>query len=127
MRKSRTFIRWLCVLSLGAVTAALVTACGGGDGEGGSSSASSGGTSGGSSGSAANTAVITVSQGAANVINIPTVSVTVCAPGTSNCQVINNVLVDTASYGLRLVSSAASGVLSSLPFETTSGGEQIAE
>ena len=127
MRKSRTFIRWLGVLSLGAVTAALVTACGGGDGDGGSSSASSGGTSGGSSGSAANTAVITVSQGAANVINIPTVSVTVCAPGTSNCQVINNVLVDTASYGLRLVSSAASGVLSSLPFETTSGGAQIAE
>jgi len=49
-----------------------------------------------------------VSTGVANVINIPTVSVTVCVPGTSTCQTINNVQVDTGSYGLRI----ASGVLS---------------
>lgn len=33
------------------------------------------------------------------------VSVTVCVPGTSTCQTIPYVLVDTGSYGLRLVSS----------------------
>ncbi|MCO8649191.1 DUF3443 domain-containing protein, partial [Burkholderia multivorans] len=47
-------------------------------------------------------------------------------PGTTNCQVVNNVLVDTASYGLRLVSTAVSGLLGSLP-QTTSGGAPLAE
>ncbi|MBN3792596.1 DUF3443 domain-containing protein [Burkholderia sp. Ac-20353] len=125
MRISHTLIRWLGALSLAVATAALVTACGGGDG--GSSGGSNGGGGGGGTPVAANAAVITVSQGVANVINIPTVSVTVCAPGTSNCQVVDNVLVDTASYGLRLVSSAVSGVLGNLPVTTGTGGAPLAE
>jgi hypothetical protein len=32
-------------------------------------------------------------------------SVTICVPGTSNCQTIDNVLVDSGSEGLRLLSS----------------------
>ncbi|QVN17308.1 DUF3443 domain-containing protein [Burkholderia pyrrocinia] len=129
MRIPRTFKRWLGVLGLAAATAVLVTACGGGDGGSGSSGNNGGGSgsgSGGSGSNTANTAVITVGTGVANVINIPTVSVTICAPGTSNCQVVNNVLVDTASYGLRLVGSAVSGVLGSLP-QVTSGGAPVAE
>ncbi|VWD46824.1 PF11925 family protein [Burkholderia lata] len=127
MRIPRTFKRWLGVLGLAAATAVLVTACGGGDGGGGSSSGNNGnGGNGGSDGNSGNTAVITVNAGVANVINIPTVSLKVCAPGTSNCQVVNNVLVDTASYGLRLVGSAVSGVLGSLP-QVTSGGAPVAE
>ncbi|VWC50959.1 DUF3443 family protein [Burkholderia lata] len=127
MRIPRTFKRWLGVLGLAAATAVLVTACGGGDGGGGSSSGNNGNTgNGGSDGNSGNTAVITVNAGVANVINIPTVSLKVCAPGTSNCQVVNNVLVDTASYGLRLVGSAVSGVLGSLP-QVTSGGAPVAE
>ncbi|KAG8151372.1 DUF3443 family protein [Burkholderia catarinensis] len=127
MRIPRTFKRWLGVLGLAAATAVLVTACGGGDGGGGSSSGSNGNNgSGGSDGNSGNTAVITVGTGVANVINIPTVSVKVCAPGTSNCQVVGNVLVDTASYGLRLVGSAVSGVLGNLP-QVTSGGAPVAE
>ncbi|MFP3562254.1 DUF3443 family protein, partial [Paraburkholderia sp. SIMBA_049] len=78
-----------------------------------------------SDGNTANTAVITVNSGVAQVINIPTVNVKICAPGTSNCQVVNNVLVDTASYGLRLVGSAE-GVLNNLP-QVTSGGAPVAE
>jgi hypothetical protein len=35
-------------------------------------------------------------------------SVTVCAPGSSNCQTISGVLVDTGSFGLRLLGSALS-------------------
>ncbi|MFD1558187.1 DUF3443 family protein [Paraburkholderia silviterrae] len=38
--------------------------------------------------------------------DVPYVSVTVCAPGTDNCQTIDHVLVDTGSSGLRLLASA---------------------
>lgn len=103
-----------------AVTVALVSliaACGGGGGSSNdsSSNASSGGNSLPASPSATpvaatagNTAPIMVGPGVANVINIPTVSVTVCVPGTTTCQTIGNVQVDTGSYGLRIVSSALS-------------------
>ena len=37
-------------------------------------------------------------------------SVTVCAPGTTNCQTIDNVLVDTGSYGLRLFAGQVQGL-----------------
>ncbi len=46
------------------------------------------------------------------------VSVTVCTPGTSTCQTIPNVLVDTGSSGLRILSSA---LTVSLPQQTASG------
>jgi hypothetical protein len=103
----------------------LVTACGGGGDDNGGSGGNGGGSSV-SDGNTANTAVITVGTGVAHVINIPTVSVKICVPGTSNCQVVGNVLVDTASYGLRLVGSSVSGVLNSLP-QVTSGGAPVAE
>lgn len=122
----RTFKRWLGVLGLAAATAVLVTACGGGDGGSGNNNNSGNNGNSGSDGNSGNTAVITVGPGVANVINIPTVSLKVCAPGTSNCQVVSNVLVDTASYGLRLVGSAVSGVLNNLP-QVTSGGAPVAE
>src|SRR5215471_11754835 len=49
-------------------------------------------------------------------------SVTVCVPSTTNCQTISDILVDTGSYGLRLLSSAGGGVLTlSLPQETSGG------
>ncbi|RKU01879.1 hypothetical protein C7H84_19390 [Burkholderia sp. Nafp2/4-1b] len=124
MNIPRTFKRWLGLLGLAAATVLLVTACGGGDDNGGGGS--SGGGSSLSDGNTANTAVITVGTGVAHVINIPTVNVKICAPGTSNCQIVNNVLVDTASYGLRLVGSAVSGVLNNLP-QVTSGGAPVAE
>jgi hypothetical protein len=37
--------------------------------------------------------------------NEPCGTVTVCQPGTSNCQTINNILIDTGSSGLRIFSS----------------------
>lgn len=74
---------------------------------------------------AANTVPVTVDS-AVSIVNIPTVSVTVCAHGTNVCQTIDHVQLDTGSYGLRIVSSAASQVVGSLPFLTVSGG-QLAE
>ena len=64
---------------------------------------------------------ITVNLGpAGNYADGAFTSVTVCSPGsTTNCQVINNVLVDTGSFGLRVLGSAL-GTLS-LPQETTNG------
>ncbi len=53
------------------------------------------------------------------------VSVTVCVPGTSTCQTIPYILVDTGSYGLRLVSN---GVLTlTLPQEMASDGNPMVE
>lgn len=55
-------------------------------------------------------------------------SVTVCVPSTSNCQTVNNVLVDTGSYGLRLLSSAGGGALTlSLPVQNGAHGNPIGE
>lgn len=109
--------------ALGVATlVALVAGCGGGGGD-------SGGSGGGSAGGvqpAANQAVVTVARGVEGVANIPTVSVTICAPGSSTCQTVDNIQVDTESFGLRLASSAASQVLSVLPKETVAGA-QLAE
>ncbi|MGN6315073.1 DUF3443 domain-containing protein [Trinickia sp.] len=112
----------LKALSVVAV-ATVLAACGGGGGGGGAGGGSSGG---GGPQAAANQAVVTVGQGVEGVANIPTVSVTVCAPGTSACQTIPNIQVDTESFGLRLASSAASQVLSALPKQTLAGS-QLAE
>ena len=46
-------------------------------------------------------------------INTPFVTVTLCAHGTSNCQTIDHISVDTGSIGLRVVSSALSSSLAS--------------
>ena len=39
-------------------------------------------------------------------VNKPCVSVTVCTPGTSNCQTIDDILLDTGSSGLRIFKQA---------------------
>jgi hypothetical protein len=134
---------WMQVVATVALLSALA-ACGGG---GGGDSVSSGGSSnGGSSGgqisgtlpasptqqpiaaTAANTVAITVGHGATGVINIPTISVTVCAPGTSTCQTINNIQVDTGSFGLRIVNSALNSTMQAgLPISTSTSGGQLAE
>jgi hypothetical protein len=45
-------------------------------------------------------------DGASPWKNIPEISVTLCVPGTSNCQTIPHILVDTASTGLRVYAQA---------------------
>jgi len=52
------------------------------------------------------------------------VSVVVCVPQTSNCQTVDHVLVDTGSYGLRLMSAAVNNL--SLP-QSTINGSPLAE
>jgi hypothetical protein len=57
--------------------------------------------------------------------NMLTTSVTVCAPGTSNCATIDNIQVDTGSQGLRILASAlpASLQLAALPSGGGTAGE----
>ncbi len=112
----------------------LVAACGGGGGGGSSSNSSSGGGGGGSSAvpsptqqptaaTAANTVGVVVNRGLTGTLpNIPTVSVKICVAGTSTCETVDNVQVDTASFGLRLLASALPNVLGSLPTATANGG-----
>jgi Protein of unknown function (DUF3443) len=58
-------------------------------------------------GSGANVQAVSVNAGpAGNFANGLFTSVTVCTPGTTTCQMINGVLVDTGSSGLRILSSA---------------------
>ena len=55
--------------------------------------------------------------------NEPCVTIRICEPGTSNCQTINDVLLDTGSYGLRLFSCTHTLNLPSV----TAGSGSLAE
>jgi hypothetical protein len=101
-----------------AVGFSTLVACGGGSG-------TSSGTPPSPSGPAPNVQPIEVNAGPTNdYANGAFTSVTVCVPGTSDCQTIDGVLIDTGSTGLRLVSSV---LRVSLPRQQDSSGAPIAE
>jgi hypothetical protein len=58
--------------------------------------------------------------------NNPFVTVTVCVPGTSTCQDIDHVLVDTGSFGLRIAASALSSSVA-LPKIAAPAGNALSE
>jgi len=118
LRMSAAVLRGMRTLS-GMMLCVLAISCGGSGDELGSS-----GT--GTTLSGSNVATAVVDGGPTNdSVNTLFVSVTVCVPGsTSNCQTINNVEVDTASYGLRILSSV---LTVSLPVQTVSSGASLLE
>jgi len=88
---------------------------------------SCGGTQSSSPGAAKNAQAIAVTGGPDNnYANGLFTTVTVCAPGSSNCQSIPNVLVDTGSFGLRLLASSLGTLSGSLP-KQTSGSNNVFE
>jgi hypothetical protein len=100
----------------------LVTGCGG---SGGSGSSSSGG-SGTLPTSGNNVLPISVNGPAGLNSSYPNeacVSVTICTPGTTTCQTINDILLDTASSGLRIFKQALNVSL----VQVTSGSGSLAE
>ena len=107
--------------AVGMLLCALAISCGGSGDEFGDPGSS---TSPSPSGS--NVAAAVVNSGPNNdSVNTLFVSVTVCVPGsTANCQTIDNVEVDTASYGLRILSSV---LTVALPMQTLSNGESLLE
>jgi hypothetical protein len=91
--------------------AVLLAACGGGSG---STPPPAGGSQ------VENTVPIVVNGGPANnTVDGLYASVTICVPGTSSCQTIDEVQVDTGSTGLRLLASQVS--LSLSPVSDASG------
>ena len=96
----------------------VVTGCGGGG-------SSSNGGSGGGGGAVANTVPIVVDAGPTVNSDTAFVSVTVCVPGTSNCQTVPNVVVDTGSSGLRILKSAIPNL--SLPQQNGPLGNPLVE
>ncbi len=73
----------------------------------------------------ANVAPIIVDGGPPSIaignINLPFVSVTVCLPGTATCQLVDHVLLDTASTGLRIIASVLPATFNMPPAADTSG------
>src|SRR5262245_17649539 len=84
--------------ALACVFICLLSGCGGGD-------------SGGGAVTPAGPNVLTVSVGTSTLctnVNTLCAQVTICQPGTSSCQTIPNLLVDTGSFGLRIFDSVLS-------------------
>jgi hypothetical protein len=100
-----------------------VISCGGG-GDSLTGGSSSGGT--GTVTPSSNVVGVTVSAGPAgvNAVNTLFTTVTVCVPGTTTCQTIDNIQVDTGSYGLRLLAPV---VTLSLPVATAASGGGLVE
>jgi hypothetical protein len=112
MRDIRTFT----LLTVCLACCAFLIACGGSSSHGNNVITTSG----------ANVAPISVNGGPlGNYVDAAFVSVTVCVPGTSNCQIVDDVLVDTGSFGLRILSSALTSV--SLPQQKAPDGNPVAE
>jgi hypothetical protein len=130
MRNSDSFLK----LAIAAILALLLAACGGGGG-GGSSASSSATNAAAPTQSVTNTSsstqvlaanAVTVDSGVSGVPNMPFVSVTVCTPGTTQCQTINHVLVDTGSWGLRVFASQLPASMA-LPQQQDASGNLLAE
>lgn len=85
---------------------AITVGCGGGGGDGGGGNSPPPATG----GATGNILPVTVNgalcSATSSYPNKACVSVTICAPGTSNCQTINDILLDTGSFGLRIFKQA---------------------
>ncbi|HZZ05520.1 DUF3443 domain-containing protein [Paraburkholderia sp.] len=135
MRHKSSLVTLFCA----ALLALLVSACGGGGGgSSGSGSAANSSSTTSAAGPtvtntspspqvvAANAVRVTVDSGVSNVPNMPFVSITICAPGTSQCQTIDHILVDTGSWGVRVFASQLPASMT-LPQEKDGSGNLIAE
>lgn len=105
----------ICSFTFSFAVLMLLAGCGGGSGGSSSSNASTTNNStSGSSGAPSttpNTAQLVVDGGPSSLPsnkedhNLAFTTVMVCAPGTSNCQSIDHIQVDTSATGLRILSS----------------------
>jgi hypothetical protein len=65
-------------------------------------------------------------SGGGGSVDVPFISVTICIPGTTTCQTIDSVSVDTGSSGLRIISSVLSSNMA-LPQAMATTGSPMAE
>ena len=118
-------VRKLVGLATLMVLAVVLGGCGGG--AGGSSSAPIPSTF---ISNQPNAVQLTVDNGPANYTGPPNVnrlftSVTVCESGTTHCKLIDHVLVDTGSTGLRILNAALVGPTLNLSPVTVAGGQPL--
>ncbi len=75
-----------------------------------------------------NVAPLVVDNGppGAQALNVLYTTITICIPGTTTCQTIDHIEVDTGSTGLRLISSVLDSSLV-LPQETDTSGNSVVE
>jgi hypothetical protein len=110
------------ILRAGAAAAlcAATLSCGGGGGGGGYSPGPV------TPPAASNVADVVVDAGPTNSsVNTLFTTVTVCAPGsTTNCQTIDHIQVDTASFGLRILAPV---LTLNLPVQTATDGNSLVE
>jgi hypothetical protein len=111
----------------------LLAACGGGGGGGSSSGGSSFSSLSSSSSSSSSSSGVTLTNfttisvdpgpvGADGNVNIGFVTVKICAPGTTTCQTIDHIIMDTGSVGLRIENEALTPAMrAALPHTTTAG------
>ncbi len=111
--------RWLLCVLIGTTIWAL--GCGGG-----SNSTTGNNTVAGPANNVVTIAAGGTAQNPAGIVNGGFTSVTICAPGSSNCATIGGMLVDTGSTGVRVLSSLLPGGFS-LPKQTDAGGNPIVE
>lgn len=94
--------------------------CGGGD-----TVSSNGG--GGGVAAASNVVDVAVTSGPnRNSINVLYTTITVCLPGTSTCQTIDNIQVDTGSYGVRILAPVLVQAMT-FPVLTLGNGSPLVE
>ena len=98
------------------------------NGDSGSAPGDSGMPTNDAAGAVNNVAQLIVDEGptGVNSSNTPFVTVTVCIPGTTTCQTIDHVIVDTGSSGLHIIASVLSSKLV-LPLARASAGSNLAE
>lgn len=84
--------------------------------------------------SSSNVLPVTVDQGPAALAaaneasaNILYTTVTICTPGTSACQTIDHIQIDTGSTGLRIVAAALNGSAAPAPVNDTASGNALRE
>ncbi|SAL72936.1 lipoprotein [Caballeronia arvi] len=71
-----------------------------------------------------NVQTIQVTRTSTNTRNMLRTSVTICVPGTSTCQTIDDIQVDTGSHGLRVLASALAPSIA-LPIVAGSGANAV--
>jgi hypothetical protein len=110
----------LCRFALCAALAMSALSCGGG-----SNTLSAAGSSSVTTPAASNVVSVIVDSGPANnTVNTLYTTVTVCVPSTTTCQTIDNIEVDTQSFGLRILAPV---LTLSLPVQPSSNGSSLVE
>jgi hypothetical protein len=117
---------WMPLIRAAVGVSILVSclSCGGGKGSG--AALTPGDPSGGTQPATANVLTVVADAGPADSsVNTLFTSVTVCVPGSStNCQTIDHIQVDTASYGLRILASTLN---LALPVRAAANGGSLVE